>query len=53
MSGNLLKVNELVAREGVEPPTPAFSVLRQARWVAGDDLLRQIQFINSLFGLAA
>jgi len=25
----------------------------QARWVAGDDLLRQIQFIDSLFGLAA
>ena len=25
----------------------------QARWVAGDDLFRQIQFINSLFGLAA
>ena len=26
---------------------------RQARWVAGDDLLRQIQFIDSLFALAA
>src|ERR1019366_1673212 len=25
----------------------------QARWVAGDDLLRQIQFIDSLFDLAA
>jgi transposase, IS6 family len=25
----------------------------QSRWVAGDDLLRQIQFIESLFGLAA
>ena len=25
----------------------------QARWVAGDDLLRQIQFIDSLFALAA
>src|SRR5271167_920088 len=25
----------------------------QARWVAGDDLLRQIQFIDSLFELAA
>jgi len=25
----------------------------QARWVAGGDLLRQIQFIDSLFGLAA
>ena len=24
----------------------------QARWVAGDDLLRQIQFIDSLFELA-
>ena len=28
MRGNLLKVNDLVAREGVEPPTPAFSGLR-------------------------
>jgi hypothetical protein len=26
--GKLLKVNDLVAREGVEPPTPAFSGLR-------------------------
>jgi len=26
--GKLLKVNDLVASEGVEPPTPAFSVLR-------------------------
>jgi hypothetical protein len=25
----------------------------QVRWVAGDDLLRQIQFIESLFDLAA
>jgi hypothetical protein len=25
--GKLLKVNDLVAREGVEPPTPAFSGL--------------------------
>jgi transposase-like protein len=25
----------------------------QARWVAGDDLLRQIQFIDNLFDLAA
>jgi hypothetical protein len=25
----------------------------QARWVAGDDLLRQIQFIDSLFDLIA
>jgi transposase-like protein len=25
----------------------------QVRWVAGDDLLRQIQFIDSLFELAA
>jgi len=25
----------------------------QVRWVAGDDLLRQIQFIDSLFDLAA
>ena len=25
----------------------------QARWVAGEDLLRQIQFIDSLFELAA
>ena len=25
----------------------------QIRWVAGDDLLRQIQFIDSLFDLAA
>jgi transposase, IS6 family len=25
----------------------------QARWVAGNDLLRQIQFIDSLFELAA
>jgi transposase-like protein len=25
----------------------------QARWVAGDDLLRQIQFIDNLFELAA
>ena len=25
----------------------------QVRWVAGDDLLRQIQFIDSLFALAA
>ena len=25
----------------------------QARWVAGDDLLRQIQFIDSFFELAA
>jgi hypothetical protein len=24
----------------------------QVRWVAGDDLLRQIQFIDSLFDLA-
>jgi len=28
MRGNFLKVNDLVAREGVEPPTPAFSGLR-------------------------
>ena len=28
MRGKLLKVNDLVAREGVEPPTPAFSGLR-------------------------
>jgi hypothetical protein len=28
MIGNLLKKNVLVAREGVEPPTPAFSGLR-------------------------
>ena len=27
MRGNLLKINYLVAREGVEPPTPAFSGL--------------------------
>jgi hypothetical protein len=27
MIGNLLKVNDLVARDGVEPPTPAFSGL--------------------------
>jgi hypothetical protein len=26
---------------------------RQVRWVAGDDLLRQIHFIDSLFDLAA
>jgi hypothetical protein len=25
MRGKLLKVNDLVAKEGVEPPTPAFS----------------------------
>jgi len=25
----------------------------QVRWVAGDDLLRQIQFIDNLFELAA
>jgi transposase-like protein len=25
----------------------------QVRWVAGDDLLRQIQFIDNLFDLAA
>jgi hypothetical protein len=25
MRGKLLKVNDLVAREGFEPPTPAFS----------------------------
>ena len=33
----------------------AIHVIRkgQARWVTGDDLFRQIQFINSLFGLAA
>jgi transposase, IS6 family len=33
----------------------AFHMIRkgQARWVAGDDLLRQIQFIDSLFDLAA
>jgi hypothetical protein len=28
MRGKLLKVCDLVAREGVEPPTPAFSGLR-------------------------
>jgi hypothetical protein len=28
--GKLLKVNDLVAREGVEPPTPAFSGLDTA-----------------------
>ncbi len=26
--GKLLKVNDVVARDGVEPPTPAFSGLR-------------------------
>jgi transposase-like protein len=25
----------------------------QVRWVAGDDVRRQLQFINKLFGLAA
>jgi hypothetical protein len=30
MIGKLLKVNDLVAREGVEPPTPAFSGATEA-----------------------
>src|SRR3984957_16837311 len=35
MVGNLLKVLMLVAREGVEPPTPAFSELRLREKIGG------------------
>jgi hypothetical protein len=48
-------LSHCIARPPLLSPSAAVHMIRkgQVRWVAGDDLLRQIQFIDSLFDLAA